>query len=121
MVCQVRLYTIKEGKMREWLDGWRTGVVPLRRKFGFRVEGAWVDEAANRFLWILSYDGPEGFEARDRAYYASADREALDPDPAVHVETGEKWFAEPMALDTPSRPEGHRGVSRDRTGSKTST
>jgi len=99
MASQVRLYTIKEGKMQDWLKGWRTGVLPLRRKFAFRVEGAWVDESTNRFLWVLSYDGPDGFEARDRAYYASADREALKPDPAIHIERGEKWFATQARLD----------------------
>ncbi len=74
-------------------------MLPLRRKFGFRVEGAWVDEFTNRFLRVLSYDGPDGFEARDRAYYASADREALKSDPAIHIERGEMWFATHVALD----------------------
>ncbi|TMA05069.1 MAG: hypothetical protein E6J93_04925 [Methanobacteriota archaeon] len=41
-VSQLRMYSIKEGKMAEWLDGWTRGVLPSRRKFGFRVDGAWV-------------------------------------------------------------------------------
>src|SRR6266571_2883034 len=75
-ISQLRMYTIKEGKMAEWVDGWTRGVLPLRRKFGFRVDGAWVVPEGNRFIWILSYDGPEGFEARDSAYYDSLDRKS---------------------------------------------
>src|SRR2546422_491891 len=36
------MYTIREGKMAEWLDGWTRCVLPLRRKFGFRIDGAWI-------------------------------------------------------------------------------
>ena len=51
----------------------------------------------NRFVWILSYDGPEGFEARDSAYYDSPDRKSMKPDPAPLIEKAESWFV--TALD----------------------
>jgi len=38
-VSQLRIYRIKEGRMEEWLAGWKRGVLPLRRKLGFRIEG----------------------------------------------------------------------------------
>jgi len=79
---QLRIYRIQEGKMEEWLDGWTRGVRPLRLKFGFRIDGAWVVPDTDTFVWILSYDGPDGFEARDAEYYHSEDRKALRPDPA---------------------------------------
>jgi len=91
-ISQLRMYTIKEGKMAEWVDGWTRGVLPLRRKFGFRVDGAWVVPEGNRFIWILSYDGPDGFEARDSAYYVSSDRKSMKPDPAPLIEKAESWF-----------------------------
>ena len=91
-VSQLRMYTIQEGRMDEWLEGWSKGVLPLRRKFGFRVDGAWVVRGENKFVWILTYDGPEGFEARDAAYYASTDRSSLDPDPAPLIEKAETSF-----------------------------
>ena len=80
--------------MDEWLSGWAHSVLPLRRKFGFRVEGAWVAARGDTFVWILSYDGPEGFEARDAAYYASAERKALRPDPAPLIEKAEHHMIE---------------------------
>lgn len=86
---QLRIYTIREGKMDEWLDGWSKQVLPLRRKFGFRIDGAWVVPSQNKFIWIIAYDGPEGFQARDEEYYASHDRKALQPDPAPLIEEAE--------------------------------
>ena len=43
-------------------------------------------------VWILSYAGPEGFEARDSAYYDSPDRKSMKPDPAPLIEKAESWF-----------------------------
>ena len=85
MVSQLRMYKAKEGELDVFIREWRTGVVPLRRKFGFKVEGAWSIPSKNEFIWIISYDGPEGFEARDAAYYASPERKGLSPDPARHL------------------------------------
>jgi len=92
VISQLRTYPIKEGKMAEWLDGWTRSVLPLRRKFGFRVDGAWVVPKENRFVWILSYAGPEGFEARDSGYYDSPDRKSMKPNPAPLIEKAESWF-----------------------------
>ena len=97
-VSQLQIYTIQHGKMDEWVRGWREGIVPLRRKHGFRVEGAWVVPEENRFVWILVYEGPEDWRAKDAAYYASLERKALDPDPARFIARAEQW----MLLAVPS-------------------
>jgi hypothetical protein len=68
--------------------------VPLRREFGFEIEGAWTVPADDLFVWILSYDGPGGFAARDREYYESRERAALESNPARlidHAETRLMW------------------------------
>ena len=89
---QVRIFTINKGKMNEFLSAWQKGVYPLRIKNGFKIEGAWVVQEKNRFIWILSYDGPDGFEAKDSAYYASQSRTSLKPDPADYIADSEKYF-----------------------------
>lgn len=98
-VSQLRIYTIEAGKMDVWLDGWTRGVLPLRRKFGFRIDGAWVVEGADTFVWILTYDGPDGFQARDDAYYDSEERKSLQPDPAPLIEKAEKRFMVSVLVD----------------------
>jgi hypothetical protein len=89
---QLRIYKVKEGRMAEFLEGWTNGVLPLRRKFGFRVDGAWTIVEENKFVWIMSYDGPEGFAARDKVYYDSPERHALRPDPAPLIEHAETYM-----------------------------
>jgi len=89
---QVRIFTINRGKMNEFVSAWQKGVYPLRTKFGFRVEKAWVVREKNKFIWILSYDGPEGFVAKDSAYYASQARATLQPDPADYIADSENYF-----------------------------
>ena len=86
MVSQLRMYRAKEGELDAFIEEWRTAILPLRRKFGFRVEGVWTIPEKGEFIWILAYDGPEGFAARDAAYYASPERKAVSPDPARHLE-----------------------------------
>ena len=54
-----------------------------------------IDET-NAFVWILGYDGPEGFEAKNRAYYASEDRKTPKPDPAGHIAKIDEWFVTPI-------------------------
>ena len=72
--------------MDTFLDAWVRGVYPLRRKFGFTFAGAWRVEGADEFVWIIGYEGPEGFAAADETYYASSERKLISPDPAQYIE-----------------------------------
>ena len=87
MRYQLRSYTVLPGRMEAFLEVWRSGVVPLRERFGFEVVAAWLAEDADRFVWVVAH---EDFEAAERAYYAAPERAALDPDPRgllAHAET----------------------------------
>jgi len=83
---QLRHYRIRAGSMDVFLDAWLRGVYPLRRKFGFTFAGAWRVEGADEFVWIIGYDGPEGFAAADDNYYESSERKRMSPDPAEFIE-----------------------------------
>jgi len=85
MEYELRRNRISPDHLEEFLAAWLGGVVPLRRQFGFSFAGAWIIEGAGDLVWILGYDGPDGFDAADERYYASAERAALDPDPG-------QWF-----------------------------
>lgn len=104
---QLRRYLVQPTEMDNWLQEWKREIVPLRERFEFRVEGAWVARDENRFVWILSYDGPEGFEVANDRYYQSPARLAVQPDPARHlVET------ETMLMESVIEP-GERGTRAD--------
>lgn len=80
---ELRDYRIAPGRLEDFVHGWRSGVVPLRRAHGFRVDGAWVVVEDHRFVWVLSLDvPPDEWEARNAAYYADPRRLGLVPDPA---------------------------------------
>jgi NIPSNAP protein len=82
---QLRDYTIKPGQLERFAEVWRANVRPLRQKMGFVVEGAWKIPSEEHFFWIVSYDGPAGWEAANKSYYDSPERKAMDPDPASFI------------------------------------
>jgi hypothetical protein len=76
---QLRMYQVTPGRMDEFLAIFPQ-VVEARRSVGFDVVGAWTVPEENRFVWIISTDG--GIEERSKAYYASPQRRAIEPEPA---------------------------------------
>jgi hypothetical protein len=102
MTIQLREYVIAEGHLEDFVAAWLAGVVPLRQRLGFRIEGAWTVPAERRFVWLLGHDADEDeFERLNEAYYASSDRAAVDPDPAQWVEESRQTFVHQIL---PARP-----------------
>jgi hypothetical protein len=93
MASQLRIYTIKPGLLAEFTDFWRAEIVPLRRRFGFTVEGAWADPESSTFAWVVGH--PEFARAQD-AYYASPGRAGLSRDPGEYIERSELRMMEPV-------------------------
>jgi hypothetical protein len=85
MTWQLREYTVKPGEMAQWIEEWRSKIVPLRLKFGFRILGSWTVDGTDQFVWIISYDGPKSWQEVDSDYYQSPQRKAIEPDPARHL------------------------------------
>ncbi len=96
MPIQLRIYTINRGALDEFAAEWQAQIKPLRLKLGFQIPGAWVVRATNQFVWLMSYDGPQDWEALDQAYHRSAERRAMQPDPARHIARVEHYFVEPV-------------------------
>lgn len=96
MVSQLRRYTINKGQLDDFLDAWTKNVVPLRRKHGFKVDGAWTIKNRNEFVWILTYDGPEQWQTKVDEYFSSPERKAMNPDPGHFVAKIEEWFISPV-------------------------
>jgi hypothetical protein len=99
MEYQLRRFRIRAGTMDAFLEAWLRGVYPLRRKFGFTFAGAWRVDGADEFVWIIGYDGPEGFTAADERYYASEERKRISPDPAQYIETPVKQMMRSVLTD----------------------
>ena len=96
MEYRLRIYEVKQGEMSAWIEEWSRLIRPLREQLGFRVVGAWASEEASTFVWLLGYDGPDGYEAADAAYYASPERAAVSPDPARHLASTRQLEVKPV-------------------------
>jgi hypothetical protein len=96
VTSQLRRYTIHKEKMDDFVEAWTEQVVPLRRKHGFRVDGAWITNDRNEFIWILTYDGPEPWQRKVEQYLSSPERKAMNPDPSKFVAKIEEWFISPV-------------------------
>ena len=95
MITQLRIYTINRGQLEEFVELWRKAVAPLRRAQGFQILASWIVPETNQFVWILGYDGPIAWEEKDRAYYDSPERRAMDPDPGRWIARTEHYFVQP--------------------------
>lgn len=91
---QLRVYTLKPGTADAFLSTWKNGVLPLRRRLGYVIEGAWLVPGRTTFVWILRHDGTEPWEELERRYYGSPEREALKPDPRPFIVRAENYFLE---------------------------
>ena len=96
MEIQLRDYRIRRGHLDDWIAGWQTGIVPLRRQEGFEIVGAWVDRDHDRFVWVVGYAGDDGFAAAEDRYHARTERLALDPNPSDFIENATLDMVEAM-------------------------
>ena len=88
-----RPWSSRSGATRSWRKEWTSSsscstISSYRyaNAFGFRLESSWRLDETHEFMWIVSHDGAEGFEAADAAYYSSPDRDAVNPNPLDFIE-----------------------------------
>ena len=98
MTTQLRTYTIAPGRLDEWVGRWRAEVVPLRRRYGFRIPASWVDRVAGQHLWVVEYPGPGSFEEANARYWASPERTAMRLDPADFLVAEQIRVVDPVQL-----------------------
>ncbi len=97
MISELRVYTIRDGAMREFVELFTTKVVPLRCRFGFVIDGVWVDEDANTFVWVVSHEAPDGWDAALAPYMAARAAE-VQPDPASFHTSATTRLLTPLPL-----------------------
>jgi hypothetical protein len=83
----MRSYGIVPSELEAFVRAWRNEVVPLRRRLGFEVVGAWIDPDRSEFIWVVSYTGGGGLKVGDREYASVRERTVFKDDPAAYVMT----------------------------------
>ena len=71
---QLRRYQIAPGEMDAFVKWWPS-LLPARKRYGFEVLFAFVDESTNQFVWAVSHDGD--FDAVEKTYLESPERAAV--------------------------------------------
>ena len=59
MVYEHRVYTVNRGMMDQYLNYFTETLVPIQEKHGIKIEGKWVNEDRNQFIWIRSFANPD--------------------------------------------------------------
>lgn len=96
MLVQVRTYRIKPGQMEAFVALWRDHVVPARAAHGYEVLGAWNDPEDGTFVWVVSHAAPDGWDAAEKAYYDSPERNGLPQNPADLMDGAETKVLQPV-------------------------
>ncbi len=73
MATQLRRYSVADGGLDK-LAEWFPRIIPVREKFGFTVDFAYVDREHNEFVWAVSHPGD--FEGALARYNDSPERAA---------------------------------------------
>lgn len=92
---QLRTYTIRPEMLDAWLALWHAEIVPLRRAHGFDMGPAWVDRERGRFVWLIAYEGEDGFAAANARYWNSPERERMPLQPEDYLVDSEVREVEP--------------------------
>ena len=96
MARQLRIYTMKDGRLADWVSLWTEQVAPLRRRSGFEVTGYRVPDK-EQFVWILDRPGTaEEFKAADDEYYAQPEHAPLAAKGNEWVDNAQSSFLEPV-------------------------
>ena len=89
MISQLRIYTVKDGMMDEWVKLFEELVRDLHAKSGMPVQNTWVDAERKKFIWIRNFPSLEEAPEIERRYKSSPERIARGQygvDWVTHVE-----------------------------------
>jgi len=81
MLSQLRRYRVRTEDWDEFVDIREQVLLGALEALGFRVDGVWGDRESGTFGWVVSHEAADGWEAVDRAYYESPERQSVPRDP----------------------------------------
>ncbi|PKB82240.1 MAG: hypothetical protein BZY88_05110 [SAR202 cluster bacterium Io17-Chloro-G9] len=77
MISQLRTYTINRGMMDQWVKHFTETLVPIQQKQGIKIDGMWVNEDKNQFIWVRSFADSDDLKAKEAAFYESSEWQAV--------------------------------------------
>ena len=96
MISQLRTYTVNRGMMDQWVKHFTEDLVPMQEKHGIKIEGMWVNEDKNQFIWIRSFADAEDLKAKEAAFYGSPEWNTTVEHTRSHLATVDVQTMEPV-------------------------
>jgi hypothetical protein len=112
----MRIFTLDAATdPRTFAERFRKEVQPVYSRYGFELEGGWISTSQpegltrgagkdgsipwiagpqNRYIYIVTYEGPEPWQAKIEEFYASPDYAAVPPDLQQRIVDREFMFVE---------------------------
>ncbi len=84
-VSQLRMYTVNGGMMDQWVKLFTETLVPLQENLGMKIDAMWVNGDKNQFIWIRSFADAEDLKAKEAAFGASPDWQAMRENAGSHL------------------------------------
>ena len=97
MIYQLRMYTVNRGMMDQWVKLFNETIVPIQEKHGIKIDGKWVNEDKNQFIWIRSFADAEDVKAKEAAFSGSQEWKAVVNQVRSHLARMEVQTMEPAA------------------------
>ena len=72
-------------------------LVPIQKNVGMKIDAMWVNEDKNQFIWIRSFADAEDLKAKEAAFGASPDWQAIRERAASHLARLDVQTMEPVA------------------------
>ena len=96
MISQLRMYTINKGMMDQWTKYFSDVLIPMQEKHGIKVDGTWVNEAKNQFIWIRSFADAEDVKVKEASFYGSSEWNSVVEHARSHIARTEVQAMNPV-------------------------
>ena len=97
MISQLRIYTVNRGMMDQWLKLFTETIVPLQEKHGIKIDGMWVNEDDNQFIWVRSFVDAADMESKVASFRSSQEWQAVSDHVMSHLASEDVRDMEPVA------------------------
>ena len=97
MISQLRIYTVNRGMMDQWVKLFTESLVLIQENLGMKIDAMWVNEDKNQFIWIRSFADSEDLKAKEAAFGASPEWQAIRERAASHLARLDVQIMEPVA------------------------
>ncbi len=97
MISQLRIYTVNRGMMDQWVRLFTETIAPLQGKHGIKIDGMWVNEDKNQFIWVRSFADAADLKTKTGSFSSSSEWRAVKDHVMSHLAREDVQNLEPVS------------------------